>query len=52
MEFIRWVVGVIVLIWALNLIFIFGGSMAPLLIVIAPIVFIMAMTYGKKKRAN
>lgn len=51
MEFLRWVGGIVLLIWATGLIFKFGGSMAPLLTVIVPIVFIIAMTFGKK-RAN
>ena len=52
MEFVRWVGGIVILILAMNLILEFGGSMAPLLTVIAPIVFIIVMTLRRKKRAN
>ncbi|HEY8805184.1 MAG TPA: hypothetical protein VIM42_08800 [Clostridium sp.] len=52
MEFLRWVGGIVVFIWAFNLIFKFGGNMAPLLTVISPVVFIIAMTFGRKKRAS
>ncbi len=52
MKFLRWVGGIVVLIWTSNLIFKFGRSMAPLFTVIAPVAFIIAMTFEKKKRAN
>lgn len=52
MECLRLTCGIVILVWAMNLIFKFGGSMAPLLTVMAPIVFITAMVFGRKKRAN
>jgi hypothetical protein len=52
MEFLHLIGGTVALVWVLNYIFKFGGSMAPLLTVIAPVVFIAIMTLGRKKRAR
>ncbi|MCB2292497.1 hypothetical protein LGK95_02940 [Clostridium algoriphilum] len=49
MAFLRWIGAIVVFIWSLNFIFEFGGSMAPLLTVIAPIMFITAMTFKANK---
>lgn len=49
MGFLRWVGGIIVLFWALGLIFKIGGSMIHMLLVIAAIVFIVDMISGRKK---
>ena len=52
MGFLRWVGGILVFFWAWGLISKIGGNKIHMLLVVAVIVFIMAMDYGKNKRAN
>ena len=49
MGFLRWLGGIVVFFWALGLIFRIGGSMIHLLLVVAAIVFIVDMIFGRKK---
>ena len=49
MGFLRWIGGIVVFFWVLGLIFKIGGSMIHLLLVIAAIVFIIDMVFGRKK---
>ena len=47
---LSWIGGVVVVFWALGLIFRIGGSAIHLLLIIAAIVFIVDMIFGKEKR--
>ncbi|MBU3143617.1 lmo0937 family membrane protein [Clostridium sp. CF012] len=49
MGFLRWIGGIVVFFWALGLIFKIGGSMIHLLLVVAAIVFIVDMIFGRRK---
>ena len=49
MGFLRWIGGIVVLFWALGLIFRIGGGMIHVLLVIAAIVFIVDMITGKRR---
>ena len=49
MGFLRWIGGIVVFFWALGLIFKIGGGMIHLLLVIAAIVFIMDMIFGRRR---
>jgi hypothetical protein len=49
MGFLRWIGGIVVFFWALGLIFRIGGSMIHLLLVVAAIVFIVDMIFGRKR---
>ncbi|MGH4139978.1 lmo0937 family membrane protein [Clostridium sp.] len=49
MGFLRWLGGIVVFFWALGLIFKIGGSMIHLLLVVAAIVFIVDMVFGRKR---
>jgi len=49
MGFLRWIGGIVILFWALGLIFKIGGGMIHILLVIAAIVFIMDMITGRRK---
>jgi hypothetical protein len=50
MGFLRWLGGIVVFFWALGLIFRIGGSMIHLLLIVAAIVFIMDVVFGRRKR--
>ena len=49
MGFLRWIGGIVVFFWVLGLIFKIGGSMIHLLLVIAAIVFIIDMIFGRRR---
>ncbi len=49
MGVLRWIGGIVVLFWALGLIFRIGGSMIHILLLIAAIVFIVDMISGKRR---
>jgi len=49
MGFLRWIGGVVILFWALGLIFKIGGGLIHILLVIAAIVFIVDMISGKRR---
>lgn len=49
MGFLRWLGGIVVFFWAIGLIFRIGGSMIHLLLVVAAIVFIVDMVFGRKR---
>jgi len=49
MAFLRWIGGIVVLFWALGLIFRIGGAMIHWLLVIAAIVFIVDMIFGRRR---
>jgi len=49
MGFLRWLGGIVVFFWALGLIFRIGGSMIHLLLVVAAVVFIVDMIFGRKR---
>lgn len=49
MGFLRWIGGIVVLFWALGLIFRIGGGMVHILLVIAAIVFIMDVIFGRRR---
>ena len=49
MGFLRWIGAVVLLFWALGLIFRIGGGMIHVLLVIAAIVFIVDMISGKRR---
>jgi len=50
MGLLRWIGGIVLLFWALGLIFSIGGLMIHWLLLIAAIVFIVDMISGKEKR--
>lgn len=50
MGFLRWLGGIVVLFWALGLIFRIGGTMIHLLLVAAAIVFIVDISIEKGRR--
>ncbi|GEM_PF-5064035 len=52
MGFLRWIVLIVVFVWALGVIFKIGGSMIYLLLIIAVLVIPMTVDSGKNKRAN
>lgn len=49
MGFLRWIGGIIILFWALGLVFRIGGGLIHILLVIAAIVFIVDMISGKRR---
>ena len=49
MSFLRWIVGVIIIIWLLGFILHIGGNLIHLLIVIAVIVFLFDLIFGRRK---
>lgn len=49
MGILRWIGGIVVLFWALGLIFRIGGGMIHILLVIAAIVFIVDMISGRSR---
>jgi len=49
MGFLRWIGGIVILFWALGLIFRIGGGMIHILLIIAAIVFIVDMISGKRR---
>jgi len=49
MGFLRWIGGIVVFFWALGLIFRIGGNMIYILLVIAAIVFIVDMIFGRRR---
>jgi len=51
MEILRWLYRIVVLFWALGLIFRIGGIMINWLLVIAIIVFIVDLIFGRRERA-
>ena len=50
MGLLRWIGGVVILFWALGLIFRIGGGLINMLLVIAVIVFVVDMISGKRRR--
>ena len=48
MRFLRWLGGIVVLIWLLGLLFRIGGSLIHILLVVAVIVFIFDIITGKR----
>jgi len=49
MGFLRWIGGIVVFFWALGLIFRIGGGMIHILLIVAAIVFIVDMVFGRRK---
>lgn len=49
MVFLRWLGGVVVLFWLIGLIFRIGGSLINLLLLVAAVVFILDILFGRKK---
>jgi len=49
MGFLRWIGGIVILFWAIGLIFRIGGGMIHILLIIAAIVFIVDMISGKRR---
>ena len=49
MGFLRWIGGIVVAFWALGLIFRIGGSMIHTLLIIAAIVFIVDLIFGRRR---
>jgi len=47
MGFLKWLVGIIVLIWVLGLVFKIGGGLIHILLVVAAIVFIFDLVKNK-----
>ena len=50
MGLIRWLVGVLVILWLLGFVLHIGGSLVHLLIVIAVIIFIFDLIGGRRKK--
>ncbi len=50
MDFLRWIGGIIVLVWLLGFLFSIGGALIHFLLVVAAIVFIVDIVTGKKNR--
>lgn len=50
MGFLRWLGGIVVLIWLLGFLFKIGGSLIHILLVVAAIVFIFDVITGKSNR--
>ncbi|GAA0717418.1 hypothetical protein GCM10008905_03060 [Clostridium malenominatum] len=49
MVFLRWLGGIVVLFWLIGLIFRIGGSLINLLLLVAAVVFILDILFGRKK---
>ena len=49
MNFLRWIVGVIIIIWILGFVLHIGGSLIHLLLVIAVIVFLVDLISGRRR---
>jgi hypothetical protein len=49
MGFLRWLGGIVVLLWILGIILKIGGSMIHLLLIIAAIVFIISFIAGRRR---
>ncbi|HEY5587136.1 MAG TPA: lmo0937 family membrane protein [Ruminiclostridium sp.] len=49
MNFLRWIVGVIIIIWLLGFILHIGGNLIHLLLVIAVIVFLVDLISGRRR---
>ena len=49
MGFLRWIGGIVVFFWVLGLIFKIGGGMIHILLIVAAIVFIVDMVFGRRK---
>ncbi|HEY5562089.1 MAG TPA: lmo0937 family membrane protein [Clostridiaceae bacterium] len=49
MSFLRWIVGVIIIIWILGFVLHIGGSLIHLLLVIAVIVFLVDLISGRRR---
>ncbi|MFA5408486.1 MAG: lmo0937 family membrane protein [Bacilli bacterium] len=49
MRFLRWLGGIVLLVWLLGLIFSFGGLLIHWLLVVAAVIFIISWITDKKK---
>jgi len=49
MSFIRWIIGVIIIIWLLGFVLNIGGGLIHLLIVIAVIIFLFDLIGGRRR---
>jgi len=47
MGFLRWLIGIIIIIWILGLVLKIGGGMIHILLVIAVVIFVIDMVMGK-----
>lgn len=47
MGFLRWLGGIVIFFWVLGIIFRIGGGMIHLLLVVAAIVFIVDLVFGR-----
>ncbi|MBC8059364.1 MAG: hypothetical protein H7Y18_01730 [Clostridiaceae bacterium] len=49
MAFLRWLGGFVVLFWLIGLIFRIGGSLINILLLVAAIIFVIDVIFGRKK---
>ncbi|WP_169735828.1 DUF5670 family protein [Clostridium lundense] len=49
MAFLRWLGGFVILFWLIGLIFRIGGSLINLLLLVAALIFIVDVLFGRKK---
>lgn len=49
MSLLRWIGGIVLFFWLLGLIFRIGGTMIHILLVVAVIIFIYDLIFGRKK---
>lgn len=49
MAFLRWLGGIVILIWLIGLIFKIGGSLINILLLVAAIIFVVDALMGRKK---
>ena len=50
MEFLKWLGGIVILVWLISFLFSVGGNLIHLLLVIAAIVFIIDVVFGKRNK--
>lgn len=49
MIFLRWLGGIVLVFWLIGLIFRIGGSLINLLLLIAALIFVVDIIFGRKK---
>lgn len=49
MAFLRWLGGFVVLFWLIGLIFRIGGSLINILLLVAAIIFVIDVIFGRKR---
>lgn len=49
MAFLRWLGGFVILFWLIGLIFKIGGNLINLLLLVAALIFIVDVLFGRKK---